>query len=211
MLKRVVVLMYLSSFIFWCAFADAGVREASAGGNSKMLVKLQGMVRQASQERDTLKAENAKLLDKVSRLTKQNAVLETDGKKISKRLARQQGSNKQMQVRQQQTFSKLEEVVEKYKVLRLQNNQIKAQWVMLQGEHKATSQQLQLCSNHNSKLIAAANELLERYQNKGTFDGLLQSEGLLQFKSVEMERIVQEYEDKIRAEEYQEAVSLNLK
>jgi septal ring factor EnvC (AmiA/AmiB activator) len=209
MLIRVVVLFSLSLFMFWCAFAEAGVREASTRGSSQMLVKLQGMVRKASQERDTLKTENATLQDKLDRLTKQNAMLETDGNKISKKLARQQGSNKTLQVRQQQTFSKLEEVIEKYKVLRQQNNQKKAELTMLQGEHQGTSQQLQLCSQHNGKLIAAANELLERYQNKGTFDGLLQSEGLLQFKSVEMEAIVQEYEDKIGAEEYLESASLN--
>ena len=209
MLIRIVVLMSLSSFMFWCAFAEAGVRDASTGGNNQMLVKLQGMVRKASQERDTLKTENAKLQDKLDRLTKRNAKLEVDGNKISKKLARQQGSNKALQARQQQTFSKLEEVVEKYKVLRQQNNQIKAELTVLQGDHQKTGQELQRCSQHNGKLIASANELLERYQNKGTFDGLWQSEGLLQFKSVEMEAIVQEYEDKIRAEEYLESASLN--
>jgi hypothetical protein len=44
--------------------------------------------------------------------------------------------------------------------------------------------------------------LLERYQGKGTFEGLLQDEPLLQFQSVEMQNIVQEYEDTINNHQF---------
>lgn len=100
-------------------------------------------------------------------------------------------------------------MVDKYKVLKQEKNQLQLGLKNVQGEYQNSSEQLKLCGNHNSKLVSSAKELLERYQNKGTFDGFLQTEGVLQFKSVEMENIVQEYEDKINAEVYTESVSLN--
>jgi len=43
---------------------------------------------------------------------------------------------------------------------------------------------------------------LDRYQNKGAFGSLLQDEPILQFNSVEMESIVQDYEDKLNSGQY---------
>ena len=205
MLKRLSVFLLV---MLWTVFVQAAVRDAS-GGSSQMVAKIQGMMRQVTKERDTLKTENAKLQAELDKLAKQNAELKSDGEKISRKLAGQQSSNNKLQVRQEQIFSKLEEVVEKYKILKQQKNQLHTEMTGLQVEYQNTSEQLQLCAAHNGKLISSANELLERYQNKGTFDGLMQTEGVLQFKSVEMEAIVQEYEDKIRAEEYKDVVSLN--
>jgi len=204
MSKKIFVLWFI---LFWNSFSQAGVRDAASGGG-QMVAKLQGMVRQVTKERDSVKTENAKLQAELETLKKQNAKLEASGEKISKKLAGQQGSNKKLQARQEQTYNKLVEVVDKYKLLKQEKNLLNSELIGLQGQFKNSTQQLDICSTHNGKLISSANELLERYQNKGTFDGFLQSEGVLQFKSVEMETIVQEYEDKIRDEEYQGAVSL---
>jgi len=204
MLKKIFVLFFI---LFCSSISQAGVRDAASGGG-QMVAKLQGMVRQVTKERDSVKTENAKLLAELDKLTKQNAKLETKGEKISQKLAGQQGSNKKLQARQEQTYNKLLEVVEKYKVLKQKKYLLNNELMELQGQYKNNVLQLEICSTHNGKLISSANELLNRYQNKGTFDGFLQSEGILQFKSVEMETIVQKYEDKIRDEEYQGAVSL---
>ena len=205
MLKRLSVFLLM---MLWAVFVQAAVRDASSGG-SQMVAKLQGMVRQVTKERDSLKTENIKLQAELDKLSKQNIKLEANGKKISQKLAGQQGSNRKLQARQEQTYNKLVEVVEKYKTLKAQKNQLKSELTGLQGEYKNSTEQLELCAVHNRKLIDSANELLTRYQNKGTFDGLMQTEGVLQFKSIEMENIVQEYDDKISAEVYTEPVSLN--
>ncbi len=197
-------------FMLWYSFAQAGVRQPSAGGG-QMVAKLQAMMRQVTKERDSFKVENAKLKAELDKLTKQNTKLEAKGEKISQKLAGQQGSNRKLQARQQQTYNKLVEVIDKYKLLKQEKNQLKLALAESQGQYKNSNQQLELCSVHNGKLIVAANELLERYENKGTFDGFLQAESVLQFKSVEMEAIVQKYQDKIRDEKYHSTVSLNNK
>lgn len=189
---------------------QAGVRNASdGGGGGKMVAKLQAMMRQVTKERDALKTENAKLKADVDVLNKEKKALESDKSKINNKLAGEKVSHKKLQQRQQKIYEKLTDVVEKYKVLNQKKNGLIAELKTLNSEHNQTTQQLKICGQHNSKLISSANELLERYQNKGTFEGMFQSEGLLQFQSVEMENIVQDYEDKIRKEEYKDVVSLN--
>jgi len=182
-------------------FVQAGVREASNGGGH-MVAKLQGMMRQVTKERDSYKTENAKLKADLARLSKQHSQLQTDNANAGKKLAGQQGSNRKLKARQEQTYNKLVEVIDKFKVLKQQKNQLQKEFSGLKSDQEGTTQQLALCGEHNGKLIVSANELLERYQNKGTFSALLQSEGVLQFQSVEMEVIVQAYEDTIRAERY---------
>ncbi len=187
---------------------QAGVREAS-GGSGKMVAKLQAMMRQVSKERDNLKIENAKLKTELDGLNKQHKALVADEKKVSRKLLSQQGNNRKLEARQQQTYDKLVQVVEKYKALKQQKHKLSTEYAQLQQVQQSTDEQLSICGQHNVKLISSAEELLQRYQDKGTFAALLQSEGLLQFKSVEMESIVQDYEDEIRAERYQDTVSLN--
>lgn len=187
--------------------ANAGVRgEGDAGG--QMVNRLQGMVRQVTKERDVLKTENAKLKTELNALKKDKDTLEAENSSISNKLAGERSNLGKLRVRQEQTYDKLVEVVEKYKELNKVKNQLTLDLKASQNQYQQTSEQLETCGRHNGKLISAANELLDRYQNKGTFSGLMQSEGLLQFESVEMENIVQEYEDKIRVEEYKETLSL---
>jgi len=201
-------LSWVLLLFFFMSGLQAGVREASGGGG-KMVAKLQAMMRQVSKERDNLKVENAKLKTELDGLNKQHKVLVADEKKVSRKLLSQQGNNRKLEARQQQTYDKLVQVVEKYKALKQQKNKLSTEYAQLQQVQQNTDEQLSICGQHNVKLILSAEELLQRYQDKGTFGALLQSEGLLQFKSVEMESIVQDYEDKIRAERYQDKVSLN--
>jgi len=196
--------------VLMSASLQAGVRNASDGGGSgKMVAKLQAMMRQVTKERDAFKTENAKLKADADVLNKEKKVLESDKSKMSNKLAGEKISHQKLQQRQQKTYEKLTDVVERYKVLNQKKNGLIVELKILNDEHNQTTQQLKICGQHNSKLISSANELLDRYQNKGTFEGVFQSEGLLQFQSVEMENIVQDYEDKIRKEEYKEVVSLN--
>ncbi len=199
------ILLFLILLVLSIA-TQAAVR---SGGDGQGLQRMQRMVRQATQERDLLKTENAKLKVELAELKKSQKILKAEKNQVSKKLSGARSLNQQLQSRQQQTYDKLVEVVEKYKVLRQQALQLQAELKGSQKQYQQTSEQLDLCTQHNAKLISAANELLERYQNKGTLSGLLQSEGVLQFTSVEMENIIQQYEDKIRDEEYHKPLSAN--
>jgi len=93
-------------------------------------------------------------------------------------------------------------VIEKYKVLNQNKGAVENELAELKNKQQVTEQKLASCTEHNVKLYESGKELLERYQNKGTISSLLQDEPALQFNSVEMESIIQEYEDKLRSGEY---------
>jgi hypothetical protein len=79
-----------------------------------------------------------------------------------------------------------------------------------EGEQKATAAKLSaatatigLCSEENRKLIAVANEILHLYATHDFRNLLFESyEPVLGLKRVKLENLVQDYEDKIRDQEY---------
>jgi chromosome segregation ATPase len=70
----------------------------------------------------------------------------------------------------------------------------------LDAELKRTQQRVDRCEGNNARLCIIATELLERYEKKGVFGTILQAEPITQFKKVEIEKIVQEYEGRIADE-----------
>jgi len=68
---------------------------------------------------------------------------------------------------------------------------------------KTTAQGFQACKAANVKLVATANDILHLYQSRDFRATLLGSyEPLLGYKRVELENIVQDYEDKIQDQVY---------
>jgi chromosome segregation ATPase len=56
------------------------------------------------------------------------------------------------------------------------------------------------CRDRNARLCVIANELVEKYKNKGVGDALAQKEPFTQVKKVELEKLIQEYQDRIEKE-----------
>jgi chromosome segregation ATPase len=183
------------------ATAQAAPRAADA--NSKVVLKLQAMVKEITGERDLLKMEKDKLDSEIEQLKKDKAAAASAEDRLNRELAAQKTSNAAVSSTLEQTHAKLLEVIEKYNVLNQANNELGATYANLQNSHKQTETELQSCETKNIKLFEAGKEVLNSYENNGVLDTLLKSEPILQFKSVEMEALVQEYEDKLRKQKYQ--------
>ena len=175
----------------------------AADGNNKAVVKLQTMVKEITTERDLLKTEKDKLVLDIEKLKKEKSATASDGDRLSSELATQKNSNAAVSNTLEQTHAKLLEVIEKYNVLNQAKNELSATHVNLQNSHKQTETELQSCEGKNIKLFEVGKEVLNSYENKGVMDTLLKSEPILQFKSVEMQTLVQEYEDKLTKQKYQ--------
>jgi chromosome segregation ATPase len=168
-----------------------------------MVVKLQASVKEITAERDTIKAEKDKLTAEIEQLKQEKSAAVSAEDRLSNELAVQKGSNGEIRGKLEQTHAKLLEVIEKYKALSQEKNELGAAHAQLQNTQKQTDTELQSCEGKNIKMFEAAKEVLNSYENKGVLDTLLKSEPILQFKSVEMESIIQEYEDKLRKQQYQ--------
>lgn len=179
------------------ATLQAAPREAAK--NDAALMKLQATVKSITAERDAATAETAKLTAEIGQLKKENLAALSAKDQLGSELSAQKNAHGEVSGRLEKTNAKLLEVIEKYKVLNQAKADLGNELTALTSKQQATELQLTTCSDHNVKLYQSAQELLDRYQNKGTLSTLLQDEPVLQFQSVEMESIAQEYQDKLNA------------
>ena len=196
------ILLITGFVLAWLPFKTVQAAPRAADGNNKVVIKLQTMVKDITVERDQLKTEKDKLASEIEQLKKEIAATASVEDRLSSELAAQKNSNNAVSNTLEQTHAKLLEVIEKYNGLNQANNELSATHVNLQNTQKQTETELQSCETKNIKMFESAKELLNSYENKGLMDTLLKSEPILQFKSVEMESIIQEYEDKLIKQKY---------
>ena len=67
----------------------------------------------------------------------------------------------------------------------------------LRSEVRKERQKLHRCETGNARVCLIANELIEKYRDKGLGSVLMQKEPLTRLKKVELERFIQEYKEKI--------------
>ena len=163
----------------------AGTAAAADVEEQKVLAKAQRMLRQTSLERDAAQAESAKLKAELEQMNRKLAGVK---KSSEAALAKSQESNTALNENLQQTAQKLHQAES-------EKNQLQE---MVNGQ----AELIQSCESKNTELVQVNRELLDRYQKKGFFDALLQREPLTQLKRVEIENVVQEYQDRIDQMEF---------
>jgi chromosome segregation ATPase len=187
-----------------------------AGGNPKIINKLQAMVREMTSQRDLLKNENEKILAELEKLKEQlkqekAATLSVENK-LGSELAAQKNNHDEIQTRLDNTTAKLREVIDKYNALNQSKNELSAEHGNLQNSWKMTAVELKMCESKNIKLYEASREIIDSYnhcQTRGVMDTLLESEPVLQIHNVEVETIIQEYQDKLEKQKYKSTASPN--
>lgn len=199
------------ALLICAASADVAVAAPrDAGGNAKIVSKLQAMVNEITTERDRLKTENAKIAAELETL-KGQVKQEKDAaasleERLNTELSSQKASSDEIRGRLDNTTDKLREVVDKYNALNKAKNELAVEYAKLQNNQQLTSSELKTCESKNIKMYQGAKDIIEGYhncQNKGVVDALIESEPFLQIKNVEFETIIQEYEDKLNKQKYQ--------
>lgn len=194
----------LAGFALLPAVSQAAPRDANA--NNGAVLKLQAMVKSLTTERDAAKTETAAMAAELEQLKKDKDAALAVKDSLGSELAARKSSADAVRNRLVSTESRLNDVSDKYAKTSSAKAELETELAALRAKQRGTEQQLQACGQHNVKLYQSAQELLERYQNKNTFSGLLQDEPLLQFQSVDMQNIVQEYQDQISAGRYAQEV-----
>lgn len=153
----------------------------------KGLVRAQRLLRQMSQERDAAQAENAKLKNEIEELNRKLGSLKKSSE-IS--LAKSSETNAALNENLQKTTKSL--------------HQTESEKTQLQATLVDQAQLIESCAAKNVKMVQINRELLDRYATKGPFDAMLQREPLTQLERVEIENIVQEYQDQIDQQEFKQ-------
>lgn len=206
--------LFVFTILIISSIYTVAVNAAPRDGGGKAVAKLQAMVRDITSERDALRTERdtlktqletdtKKLTGDIDKLKQEKAASESTGSRLSNELAVMKTNNEAITSRLDKTNAKLLEVIEKYKALNQEKHALTAQKATLEDIQRQTKTELQSCEGKNLKMFEATKSLLKNYEDKGVLETLLHNEPFLQLKTVEMESIVQEYEDKLRKEKYE--------
>lgn len=158
------------------ASSSAGAGDA----DDQKVLRVQRQLRQVMQERDALQGENSQLKGQIEDLNKKLAGLK---KSSDNALAKSRENNTALS-------ADLQNVTRNLRQTESAKNQ-------LQETVVGQAQQIESCEANNVKMVQINRELVDRYEKKGVFDAWLQREPLTQLKRVEVENIVQEYQDLI--------------
>ncbi len=202
MINLIKYLIFFSCILTTLLIEAAPAKTVDANAKAAMQ-KLQAMVKEATTARDNLKTEKDKIIAELEQVKKEKDTAVLEGDRLTSELEAQKSTNAAVNDKLEQTHNKLLEVIEKYNALNKSKNELTVLHTNLENTLKQTETNLQSCESKNIKLFEAGKEVLSTYENKNLLDTVLKEDPIFKFKSVEMEGIVQEYEDKLRKESYQ--------
>ena len=148
---------------------------------------LEGKLRQSQQELTAAQEEKEAL---VSELATVEEKFSRKIEKYEKKLARLKENRDKYKAKLAETVAI---VKERNKMIRTLTAEKEELTINLQE----TTSSLKRCVKHNARLSQLAEELVNAYENKGIGDSLLHAEPITQLEKVEVEKLVQEYRDRI--------------
>lgn len=158
---------------------------------------LQGEKRALQAELEKVKAEAASLAQENAKNEGKARSLEAKERELADRVAKLEAAREELQKKHAELAKKSREQEQAIR-------QLTGEKQSLQAELRGAKQNLEVCAAHNGRLSAISTELVEAYANKGVGKALLQKEPLTQMQKVEMEKLVQEYRDRIDAEKFRQ-------
>jgi chromosome segregation ATPase len=94
-----------------------------------------------------------------------------------------------------ENVQKHKEIIKKYDA---EKKRLKEEYESLDSEQKRVNREMERCKSNNQNLCKIAQDLVRRYQKKGLLDAVIVKEPLTKLKQVELEKYVQEYQEKIQ-------------
>jgi chromosome segregation ATPase len=161
-------------------------KQAVAGRLDAAQKEKEGLVSENGQlkaKADALEAGASASEKRVASLEAKTASTEAKNGQIEERLAKAEADRAALGQKERQTFQTLQE---REKELRQ----------LTEESHR----QYDRCAEHNARLCTIAGDLIRKYESKGVVKTLLTNEPFTQIKKVELEKLVQEYKDKIDKE-----------
>lgn len=181
-----------------CAYAEAPKQNAAA---AQALKKIQGMLRQLSQEKIALETEKSTLLEQVKKLeTRVNQLEPLTGEveryKAGEALLQNANSALAAQVnsgreKQQALLRKQQEIVAQAKLIQKDNRR-------LVEAVKEREQWISQCRDKNNSLLEGSRELLAKYKEKGFWDKVGELEPFTGIGKIEAETTEHNYRFKLQ-------------
>jgi DNA repair exonuclease SbcCD ATPase subunit len=190
--------------------SNAETARRDGGADNAALLRAQGQVREMAAQRDALttelekfKEESKKKLDekdaKIAALNKRIEAAQASADKSDAAADKTREVNQAMRDRILDAQDKMQKLVAKYKELVAALRVIEDERTTLQQTVARKNADLDACSKDNVTLYQTSLDLIERYENKGVWDAMLEREPVTQLKRVELENVVQDYRTRVNA------------
>lgn len=214
MMRPVQVSSLWLAAVLSCAFSAVHAQAARSDDAAQRAVqKAQALLRQVAAEKAQLQQQNLDLQTQVKSLEKKLKASEAKLGETSATLEEAQKSNTALsqqlagtQSRLSTTESHLTDMSEQYrqtaKALKKMTAEKEQLTVDTASTYDAQTNALLECESKNVAMFKANQDLMQKYENKGAWDSLLQRESVTGLKQVEIENVLQEYRFKIEDESY---------
>lgn len=177
--------------------AQAEVRRPAGGAAS---AQVQALLQQISAERDALKTENARLKADLDQAQQAQKAAEADASAGAEELTRLRAAVAAFQAQNEALRAQLGQSQAAIGSLRSEQAATQAELKQAQSRGQALDGELGQCRarvdtliGHNRRLFEIGNELLDRFEKKGVWASLRESEPFTGLRRVELENIVQDY------------------
>ncbi len=190
--SHLIILFCISVLNMSAGNVMAEARRDAAGADNPVR-KLQYMLRQVSEEKASLEADNGKLKADLTTETKKKKELQSKLDKLEKRLTGSEGTNLKLVSRIKQDNERMKKMIAMYKetVVRLrkenQDNQL------LVNAVTERNQWMDQCKSKNSEMYTLNIELMKRYRNKDFTEDALEKEPITGLVAVQLENQEQKY------------------
>jgi chromosome segregation ATPase len=174
------------------------------GDDGAAMARAQMMLRQLSQEKEAVQAENAELKKQLASIESKIASLKKEKTSLDQKLGSSQSlvsrykeNTEMLRDRIVKDNERMKELVQKFKELIAAFKVVEQEKAQLKVTLEQNRQELLTCAENNVKLVKNNEELLHQYVQKGVWASLSQAEPVTQLKKVEVEKMAQEYQNTI--------------
>lgn len=158
---------------------------------------LQGKLSKATSERNKLQEAHE---EQVAAITAQ---LEGKAKRCGRELSRLNRAHTVLKAEKRQLVQSLKETRGELETVENERANLEKQLMQTSSTLERTQRSHRRCGKHNLQLSIMVEELIRNYSEKGFVESLAVAEPFTQLKQVEMERIVQEYTDRLEKHQYE--------
>ncbi|HEB55624.1 MAG TPA: hypothetical protein ENI98_04815 [Gammaproteobacteria bacterium] len=193
----VLILFGISVLSMSAGSVNAEARRDAAGAANPMR-KMQYMLRELSEKKSSLEAENGKLKADLKAETQKKEKLQSKLDKLDKKLDRSKDNNLKLLSRVKQDNERMKEMIARYRetVAKLrkanQGNQL------LVNAVSERNQWIDQCKLKNSEMYSLNIELMKRYRNKDFTEDALEKEPLTGLVAVQLENQEQKYKFRLQ-------------
>jgi chromosome segregation ATPase len=152
---------------------------------------------QCQADMDRLLGEKQAVGAELKKTAQQAHMLEQKARESDGALAKAKTELQEMDRHNRNLEGELKKVAGEKQALQAELKKTEGERQDVQGDLKKTAQELGHCRTNNADLVAIAEELVDKYRNKGVGAALLAKEPLTQIRKVEFERISQQYRTEI--------------